>query len=234
MLAGLQANLPSATGGDVVLVLRAIAGLGHICTYAFLETVVEEWMPRELRRFTAKELATVRRWWEGRESEFLTQMAARSVDARCTQPPAKHRSARHGTPRTQPGPPQPGLLASVQLSLSLSLHGEGAFTSWATACPSTSQVAWSLARLHHRPSPEFMRALLDAAEPQLGAATVDSITAFVWAVAELSPDDDDEAEAAPGGGAIRRFLSAACDEVAPRLSEFAPRNLVSFLAALAR
>lgn len=88
-----------------------------------------------------------------------------------------------------------------------------------------ASVAWSLARMHHRPAPEVTSALLQAAESALESATADAMAALAWAVAEQPPAEESD---------TRQFMGVLCETTRSRLSEFAPRDLVSLLSALGR
>jgi hypothetical protein len=84
-------------------------------------------------------------------------------------------------------------------------------------------MCWALATLHHHPSQLFLTRLVDAAEAALPGFTADNIATLLWGVAELDSD-------AP----VTLFMDSVCSEMATRLTELHPRDLVSLLASCAR
>lgn len=85
------------------------------------------------------------------------------------------------------------------------------------------QIAWALVKLHHRPSRAFYTDLVDAAEAQLSNFTADNLATLLWALAELDTD-------AP----VTLFLDSVCKATETRLTEFAPRDLISLLSTMAK
>lgn len=84
-------------------------------------------------------------------------------------------------------------------------------------------VCWALARMHHQASEELQAELMAAAEVALVSSTADNIATLVWSLTQLSSP----------GPKVAALLAAVCRRTRWRLAEFAPRDLVSLLAALA-